>query len=115
MTTSGLSYSELSEDAKQNALNSFIDFYVSQYSKGSLEILGSRVSNELIATINQVLRDNQFMDHHELTEVSTRLSKPTYQEILADLTDVKYQEDGEPVVDWMTAWSEKEEQLPEED
>ena len=35
MATTGLSYSELSTDAKEVALNSFINFYVDQYRKGS--------------------------------------------------------------------------------
>ncbi len=107
MATTGLSYSELSEDAKEVALNSFINFYVDQYRRGSLEILSSQVSNELI--------DNAFMGHQELVNVSTRLSKPAYQKILAALPNVKFHEDGEPVVDWMKAWERKEEQLPEED
>ena len=115
MATTGLSYSELSEDAKEVALNSFINFYVDQYCRGSLEILSSQVSNELMATINQILCDNAFMGHHELVNVSTRLSKPAYQKILTALTNVKFHEDGEPVVDWMKAWEQKEEQLPEED
>ena len=72
MATTGLSYSELSEDAKEVALNSFINFYVDQYRRGSLEILSSQVSNELMATINQILRDNAFMGHQELVNVSTR-------------------------------------------
>ena len=85
MATTGLSYSELSEDAKEVALNSFINFYVDQYRRGSLEILSSQVSNELMATINQILRDNDFMGHQELVNVSTRLSKPAYQKILMEL------------------------------
>ena len=104
MATTGLSYSELSEDAKEVALNSFINFYVDQYRRGSLEILSS-----------QILRDNAFMGHQELVNVSTRLSKPAYQKILAALPNVKFHEDGEPVVDGMKAWERKEEQLPEED
>ena len=115
MATTGLSYSELSEDAKEVALYSFINFYVDQYRRGSLEILSSQVSNELMATINQILRDNDFMGHQELVNVSTRLSKPAYQKILTALLNVKFQEDGEPVIDWMKAWEQKEEQLPEED
>ena len=98
MATTGLSYSELSGDAKEVALNSFINFYVDQYRRGSLEILSSQVSNELMATINQILRDNAFMGHQELVNVSTRLSKPAYQKILAALPNVKFHEDGEPVV-----------------
>ena len=65
-----------------------------------------------MATINQILRDNDFMGHQELVNVSTPLSKPAYQKILLN---VKFQEDGEPVIDWMKAWEQKEEQLPEED
>lgn len=107
MATTGLSYSELSEDAKEVALNSFINFYVDQYRRGSLEILSSQVSNELMATINQILRDNDFMGHQELVNVSTRLSKPAYQKILTALLNVKFQEDGEPVIDWMKAWEQK--------
>ncbi|MBB1095824.1 DUF3368 domain-containing protein [Limosilactobacillus agrestis] len=110
-----MTYNELSTEAKETALNSFVNFYVSQYNKESLEILGSHVENGLIATINQILRDNQFMGHSKLVEISIRLSKPVYQEILSQLTNVKFQKDGEPVVDWLTAWKEKEEQLPEED
>lgn len=93
MATTGLSYSELSEDAKEVALNSFINFYVDQYHRGSLEILSSQVSNELMATINQILCDNAFMGHQELVNVSTRLSKPAYQKILTALTNVKFHEE----------------------
>ena len=81
MATTGLSYSELSTDAKEVALNSFINFYVDQYRKGSLEILSSQVSNELMATINQILRDNDFMGLQELVNVRPRLIKPAYQKI----------------------------------
>lgn len=115
MTTTGLSYGELKVDAKETALNSFINFYVDQYEKGSLEILSSHVSNEVMSTINEVLRENNFMGHRELVDVSYRLSKPAYQEILTQLVGVKFLEDGEPVVDWKIAWQEKEEKLPEED
>ena len=115
MAATGLSYSELSDDAKEVALNSFINFYVDQYQRGSLEILSSEVSNELMAAINQILRDNAFMGHQELVNVSTQLSKSAYQKILTALPNVKFQENGEPVVDWIKAWEQKEEQLPEED
>ena len=47
------------------------------------------------------------MGHQELVNVSTRLSKPAYQKILTALTNVKFHEDGEPVVDWMKAWNKK--------
>ena len=59
MATTGLNYSKLSDDAKEVALNSFINFYVDQYHRGSLEILSSQVSNELMATINQILRSEE--------------------------------------------------------
>lgn len=115
MTAKGLSYNELSADAKETALNSFINFYVDQYKKGSLEILSAHASNEVMSTINETLQENSFMAHRELVNVSYRLSKPAYQEILAQLTNIKFQDDGEPVVDWPIAWEEQEEELPEED
>lgn len=108
-------YSELSGDAKENALRSFIGFYVSQYKAGSLEILSSKVSNEVMSSINEILNQNSFMGHDELVNESLRLCKPYYEAILNKLTDTKFDDDGEPVVAWSDAWEDQEEQLPTED
>lgn len=110
-----MNYVELSDSAKETAMHSFIDFYVHQYTSNSLEILGAHASNEVMATINQILQENNFMGHTELTDISYKLSKSAYEKILEQLTDVKFNEDGEPVVAWEQAWEEKEESLPEED
>lgn len=110
-----MSYVELNDDAKETAMRSFIDFYVHQYSNNSLEILGAHVSNEIMSTINQILQENNFLGHSELVDLSYKLSKPAYEKILEELTDVKFDEDGEPVVAWEQAWENKEESLPEED
>ncbi|WP_076459560.1 hypothetical protein [Limosilactobacillus caccae] len=110
-----LNYVELTGEAKETALRSFINFYVHQFANNSLEILGSHASNGVMATINEILQQYNFMGHRELVELSYKLSKPAYEEILEELTDVKYSEDGEPVIDWEQAWEEKEEKLPEED
>lgn len=115
MSTKGLHYSDLSSEAQETALRSFIKFYVHQYMNDSLEILGAHVSNGIMATINQILRENSFMGPAELTALSYRLSKPAYVEILTQLTDVSFNPDGAPVVDWALSWEEKEEKLPEED
>ena len=55
------------------------------------------------------------MDHSSLVAESYRLSKSAYVEIMKQLTDVLYHEDGEPVLDWDVAWEDQEEQLPSED
>lgn len=110
-----LNYAELSDEAKETALRSFIDFYVHQYTANSLEILGAHVSNGVMATINQILRENSFMGGHELADLSYCLSKPAYKKIMEELNDVKFDEDGEPAVAWEQAWESKEETLPEED
>lgn len=115
VSTDGKIYTDLSATAQKAALESFISFYVSQYQKGSLEILSSKVSNEVISSINEILNQNKFMGHNELVATSLRLSKPSYQQILSKLTDVYFNEDGEPVMDWMTAWEKQEEALPTED
>ena len=112
---SELHYAELSTTAKETALKSFINYYVDQYCKESLEILGAKVDNGPMGTINEVLRLNAFMDHGELVAESYRLSKSAYEEILDQLTDVLYHDDGEPVVGWENAWEKQEEQLPSED
>lgn len=115
MSTKGLRYSELNSEAQETALRSFIKFYVHQYLDDSLEILGAHVSNGVMATINQILRENSFMGPAELNTLSYRLSKAAYVEILNQLDDVFFNPDGAPVVDWKLAWEEKEEKLPEED
>lgn len=111
----GLRYSDLSATAQEHALKSFINYYVKQYRQGNLEILGAKVSNGVMGTINETLNLNKFMDHSALVAESYRLSKSAYVEIMKQLTDVRYQEDGEPVVDWDAAWEKQEEQLPSED
>lgn len=108
-------YSELSGDVKENALRSFIGFYVNQYEAGSLEILSSKVSNEVMSSINEILNQNNFMGHGELVNESLRLCKPYYEAILNKLTDTEFDDDGEPVVAWPDAWEDQEEQLPTED
>lgn len=115
MSEEGLRYSDLSATAQEHALKSFINYYVKQYRQGNLEIMGAKVSNEVMGTINETLNLNKFMDHSALVAESYRLSKSAYVEIMKQLTDVRYQEDGEPVVDWDTAWEKQEEQLPSED
>lgn len=115
MKTIGLAYTELSPAAKEVAIKSFIAFYVHQYQQKSLGILGAKVSNQLLSTINEILRTNDFLDPDELAAVSYRLNKPAYQQILTQLTETKYQVNGEPLVDWQTAWQVQEEQLPHED
>ena len=111
----GLHYSDLSAEAQEHALKSFINYYIKQYRQGSLEIMGAKVSNGVMATINETLNLNKFMDHSELVAESYRLSKSAYVEIMKQLTDVLYQEDGETVVNWEVAWEDQEEQLPSED
>ncbi|MCX2186260.1 MULTISPECIES: DUF3368 domain-containing protein [Limosilactobacillus] len=115
MSEERLHYSDLSAPAQEHALKSFINYYVKQYRQGSLEILGAKVSNGVMGTINEILNLNKFMDHSELVAESYRLSKSTYVEIMKQLTNVLYQQDGEPVVDWDVAWENQEEQLPSED
>lgn len=115
MSTEGKSFSELNEEAQAMALKSFVSFYVSQYKKGSLEILSSKVSNETISSINEILNQNNFMGPSELATESLRLSKPYYEEILTKLPKLKFDEDGEPVEAWENAWEDQEEALPTED
>lgn len=115
MSEERLHYSDLSAPAQEHALKSFINYYVKQYRQGSLEILGAKVSNGVMGTINEILNLNKFMDYSELVAESYRLSKSAYVEIMKQLTNVLYQQDGEPVVDWDVAWENQEEQLPSED
>lgn len=115
MSTEGKSYAELGLDAQATALKSFIAFYVDQYKHESLEILGSKIDNGLLSSINEILNQNNFMGRNELAAESLRLSKPYYEEILTKLTDIKFMDDGEPVTDWLTAWENQEEELPRED
>lgn len=96
-------------------MKSFINYYIKQYRRDSLEILSAKVSNGAMGTINEILNLNKFMDHSALVAESYRLSKNSYVEIMEQLTDVLYHEDGEPVVDWDVAWEDQEEQLPSED
>lgn len=110
-----LNYAALSGEAKETALRSFINFYVHQFASNSLEILGAHVSNGVMATINEILHQYSFMGHNELVEISEKLCESSYEKLLEELTDVKFSEDGEPVVAWEQAWEDKEEQLPEED
>ena len=115
VSTEGKSYQDLSADAQATALKSFIAFYVDQYKRESLEILGSEVDNGLISSINEILDQNSFMGRGELVAESLRLSKPYYEEILAKLPAINFTDDGEPVEDWQTAWESQEEELPTED
>lgn len=115
MSEEGLHYADLSAEAKETALKSFINYYIKQYRRESLEILGAKVSNGIMGTINEVLNLNKFMDHSALVAESYRLSKGAYVKILEQLTNVLFREDGEPVLDWETAWEDQEEQLPSED
>lgn len=115
MSTEGKSYQDLSADAQATALKSFIAFYVDQYKRESLEILGSEVDSGLISSINEILDQNSFMGRGELVAESLRLSKPYYEEILAKLPAINFTDDGEPVEDWQTAWESQEEELPTED
>lgn len=115
VSTDKKSYAELSAPAQETALKSFVSFYVSQYQKGSLEILGAKVSNEVMSSINEILNLNKFMGHDELVTNSLHLLKPSYEQILSKLSNVYFTEEGEPVTDWATAWEEQEEALPTED
>lgn len=115
VSTEGKSYQELSADAQVTALKSFIAFYVDQYKRESLEILGAKVDNGLISSINEILDQNSFMGRAELAAESFRLSKPYYEEILTKLPAIKFTDDGEPVKDWQAAWESQEEELPTED
>lgn len=116
MSEKGLTYSQLKNaTAKENALQNFISFYIDQYQHNSLEILGAEVSNQVMSTINESLHQNLYRPHDELLATSERLSKPAYEEILSQLSNIQFDEDGEPVVPLVTMWQEKEEQLPSED
>lgn len=111
-----VSYSKLnSNDAKKNALQAFISFYVDQYRRNNLEILGAKVSNKVMSTINAILHDNLYMAHDELVATSERLSKPAYEEILNELTDLKFDASGEPATPFHQLWQQEEESLPTED
>lgn len=111
----GLHFNDLSAEAKETAIKSFVSYYVEQYRQNNLEILGAKVSNQIMGTINEVLHLNKFMDRSDLEKESYRLSKPSYEELLEQLTTVSYQEDGTPVNDWEDSWEKQEEELPSED
>lgn len=115
MSTDGKNYQELDDEARTTALKSFIGFYIRQYKRESLEILSSKVSNQILSSINETLDQNRFLGHKELVAVSYRLSKPYYEQILTKLDDAKFTEDGEPVQDWEQIWADQEEELPTED
>lgn len=116
MSAKGLTYSQLKDgEAKENALQNFISFYIDQYRNNSLEILGAEVSNQVMSTINEILHQNIYRPHDELLATSERLSKSAYEEILGQLDNIKFDEDGEPIVPFATMWQEEEEQLPSED
>ncbi|WP_373841595.1 DUF3368 domain-containing protein [Limosilactobacillus sp.] len=115
MSEQGVHYTDLDADAKETALKSFISYYINQYQQNNLEILGSKVDNGVMSTINEILNLNKFMGHTELIAESYRLSKPCYEKLLNELTDVLYQEDGEPVSGWEKNWEEQEIKLPNED
>lgn len=116
MAEVGLRYDELDNDAaKEAALKSFITFYIHQYRQNSLEIIGAKASNEVMGTINYVLNENSYRGNAELAEISERLCKGAYQEILSEITDFKFNQLGQPIVPFEKAWQEEEESLPTED
>lgn len=95
MAEVGLRYDELdNQAAKEAALKAFIAFYIHQYRLKSLEIMGAKASNEVMGTINHVLKENSYHGAEELAEISERLCKPAYEEVLSELTDVKFNQEG---------------------
>ncbi|MDU1504902.1 MAG: DUF3368 domain-containing protein [Limosilactobacillus vaginalis] len=116
MAEVGLRYDELDNQvAKEAALKAFIAFYIHQYRLKSLEIMGAKASNEVMGTINHVLKENSYHGAEELAEISERLCKPAYEEVLSELTDVKFNQEGQPIVPLEKLWQKEEEQLPKED
>lgn len=116
MTQVGLRYNELVKPgAKEAALQSFINFYIHQYRGKSLEIMGAKTSNKVMSTINEYLKENEYLDDEELAKASENFSKPSYEELLDTITDVKFTQEGQPQVPWETLWQKEEEKLPTED
>lgn len=116
MAEVGLRYDELDNQAtKEAALKTFIAFYIHQYRLKSLEIMGAKASNEVMGTINHVLKENSYHGTEELAEISERLCKPAYEEVLSELTDVKFNQEGQPIVPLEKLWQKEEQQLPKED
>lgn len=116
MSEKGLNYAQLKNDeARENALQNFIAFYIDQYRHNSLEIISAKASNQVMSTINEILHQNLYRPHDELLETSERLSKAAYEEILNELSNLQFDQDGEPLVPFETIWQTEEEQLPSED
>lgn len=116
MAEVGLRYTELdNEEAKEAALKNFIDFYIHQYRNNSLEIMGAKASNQVMGTINQILNENAYRGHEELAKISEQLCKGAYEEILSEITDFKFDQEGQPVVPLEKVWQNEEESLPTED
>ncbi|MBB1063367.1 DUF3368 domain-containing protein [Limosilactobacillus fastidiosus] len=116
MAQVGLRYDELDNHAaKEAALKAFIAFYIHQYQLKSLEIMGAKASNKVMGTINHVLKENAYHGEEELAEISERLCKSAYEEVLSELTDVKFDQEGGPIVPLEKMWQNEEENLPTED
>lgn len=116
MAEVGLRYDELTNSAaKEAALKTFIKFYIHQYELNSLEIMGAKASNEVMGTINHVLKDNAYRGQDELAKISEELCKSAYEEVLSELTDVKFNQEGQPIVPLEKMWQKEEESLPTED
>lgn len=116
MSELGLRYDELdNQAAKEAALKTFIAFYIHQYRLQSLEVMGAKASNEVMGTINHVLKENAYRGDKELVELSERLCKGAYEEILSELTDLKFNNEGQPIVPLEKLWQNEEESLPTED
>jgi hypothetical protein len=112
----GLRYDELdNQAAKEAALKTFITFYIHQYRLQSLEVMGAKASNEVMGTINHVLKENAYRGDKKLVELSERLCKGAYEEILSELTDLKFNNEGQPIVPLEKLWQNEEESLPTED
>ena len=77
--------------------------------------MGAKASNEVMGTINHVLQENSYHGAEELAEISERLCKPAYEEVLSELTDVKFNQEGQPIVPLEKLWQKEEQQLPKED
>ena len=55
------------------------------------------------------------MVQKNLLKLANVFANPAYEEVLSELTDVKYNQEGQPIVPLEKLWQKEEQQLPKED
>ncbi|WP_295730971.1 hypothetical protein [uncultured Limosilactobacillus sp.] len=107
-------YATLDDEAKEQARQDFINYYVRQFKVDNLEVISSLADDRDLAMVNHLLEENRYQTVDQLIPLCERMVANSF-DLLIDKLGAQFQLNGEPQQTW-SAWEQAiHDQLPVED